>query len=164
MSDDPFLGTFFSINDPYGRADREDGVPQCRHQRAAESCVECYLDRQEARQEAAKEEVRSVSSTGGAKGVKLAQHSMIPPEALNSLAEHYGKGAGKYSPHNWRRGYEWSKSYDALQRHANAFWGGEDIDPETGSPHIIAVAWHAFCLYTFMNDHPSFDDRFKKEK
>lgn len=116
------------------------------------------------------DEVRSVSSTGGAKGTKPARHGLIPPEALTALAEHYGKGAAKYTTesesgdYNWRKGYEWSKSYDALQRHANAFWAGEDIDPETGSPHIIAVAWHAFCLYTFSKDFPEYDDRYQKDK
>jgi len=85
-------------------------------------------------------EVRTTSSTGGEKGMKDERHSLIPTEALAAVARHYGIGARKYADHNWRRGYEWSKSYDALQRHAQAFWGGEDIDEETGSPHMAAVA------------------------
>lgn len=105
-------------------------------------------------------EVRSVSSTGGEKGTKDERHDLIPVEALATVARHYGAGARKYSAHNWRKGYEWSKSYAAMQRHANAFWAGEDIDEETGSPHMAAVAFHALALLTFMEEHPDFDDRY----
>ncbi len=106
-------------------------------------------------------EVRSVSSTGGEKGVKLARFDLIPTLPLEELAKHYGRGAGKYDDHNWARGYEWSKSYAAMQRHANAFWSGVDIDEETGSLHIVAVAWHAFTLCEFFmrSEYHQFDDR-----
>jgi hypothetical protein len=77
----------------------------------------------------------------------------------------YGRGAEKYheTPDNpnWRKGYEWSKSYDALMRHATQFWGGEDIDDEMQLPHMAAVAFHALTLLTFMEEHPEFDDRYK---
>lgn len=105
-------------------------------------------------------EVRSVSSTGGEKGTKDERYDLIPVEALAKVARHFGAGAQKYEDHNWRKGYEWSKSYAALQRHASAFWGGEDIDEETGSPHMAAVAFHSLALLTYMDDHPEFDDRY----
>lgn len=97
--------------------------------------------------------------TGGQKAGNLERHGLIPIEPLRALAFHYGRGALKYAADNWRRGYLWSKSYDALQRHATAFWGGEDIDEETGSHHLIAVAWHAFTLYWFTVFRPNLDDR-----
>jgi hypothetical protein len=109
-------------------------------------------------------EVRSVSSTGAEKGTKLARYSLIPARPLKLLAEHFGRGAKKYDDHNWRRGYEWSKSFDALMRHAQAFWDGEDYDPDPemeGSHHLTAVAWHAITLLEAYFAHPEFDDRFK---
>ena len=106
-------------------------------------------------------EIRSVSSTGAEKGTKPERFDLIPQEALAYVARHYGVGAAKYSAHNWRKGYEWSKSFAALQRHANAFWSGEDIDEETGSPHMASVAFHALALLTFMEEQPGFDDRYK---
>ncbi|WP_052071033.1 dATP/dGTP diphosphohydrolase domain-containing protein [Rhodococcoides fascians] len=109
-------------------------------------------------------EVRSVSATGGEKGTKLARYSLIPAAALRELAEHYGRGSQKYADNNWRLGYEWSKSLDALQRHLGQFADGEDFDEETGSKHIIAVAWHAIALATFMDEHPKFDDRYSTVK
>lgn len=64
---------------------------------------------------------------------------------------------------NWERGYSWSLSFGAMMRHAWAFWRGEDIDEETGSPHLVAVAWHAFAMLEFFERHKQFDDRPKKE-
>lgn len=110
------------------------------------------------------EETRSTSDSGAEKGVKPETFSLIPVQALEQVARHYGVGAKKYAPHNWRAGYEWSKSYDALQRHANAFWRGEDTDQETGSPHMAAVAFHALTLLTFMQEQPEYDDRYKEQK
>lgn len=106
-------------------------------------------------------EVRVTSATGGEKGVKPEQYQSIPAGAMRELAEHFAKGAAKYSDHNMRKGYPWSSSFSALNRHLWAFWGGEDVDPETGSKHIIAVGWHALVLATFMNEHRAYDDRYK---
>lgn len=106
------------------------------------------------------DEVRTVDpDTGGEKGAKLARFDLIPPESLWALAEHYGIGANKYANRNWERGYDWGKSFTAMQRHAWAFWNGEDIDPETGSHHLVAVAWHAFAMLEFTKTHPAKDDR-----
>jgi hypothetical protein len=97
------------------------------------------------------------------KGVKPQRHSLIPTEALDLMAQLYGFGEKKYDAHNWRKGYDWSKSYDSLIRHANAFWSGEDNDPETQLPHMASVAWHAFTLMIFMIEHPELDDRYKDQ-
>ena len=73
-------------------------------------------------------EVRTTSATGGMKGVKLERFDLIPIGPLTELARHYGRGAEKYDNHQWRKGYEWSKSYSALLRHLTAFWNGENYD------------------------------------
>ena len=114
----------------------------------------------------------STSDSGATKQVKEARYDMIPADALRILAEHYGKGAEKYPPFdngdglgvldNYRRGYHWSLSFAAMMRHAWAFWGGEDTDKETGSPHLAAVAWHALAmLHWSLNDDlkTKYDDR-----
>jgi hypothetical protein len=106
-------------------------------------------------------EVRTTSATGGEKGTKPERFDLIPVGALATVAALYGQGAAKYAAHNWRRGYEWSKSYAALQRHATQFWNGEDNDAEMGLPHMASVAFHALALLTFMEEQRDFDDRFK---
>lgn len=126
--------------------------------------VQCSAQIVAVESEQSHREQPSVSSTGGAKNVKPEKFSLIPTQALAKVAEHYGVGAEKYAAHQWRQGYEWSKSYDALQRHANAFWAGEDNDPETKTPHMAAVAFHALTLLTFMDEHPNHDDRYKEAK
>ena len=108
------------------------------------------------------EEVRTTSSTGGEKGVKIERYDLLPVEALRQLAEHYGRGAEKYDDNQYRKGYEFSKSYAAMQRHLNQWWGGENNDEELGSSHLVAAAWHCLTLLTFMDEHPEFDDRFTR--
>lgn len=96
------------------------------------------------------QEVRVVDpATGGAKGSKLARFDLLPPDAMWLLAEHYGRGSEKYEDRNWEKGYDWGLSYAALQRHINAFWGGENVDEETGGLHTVAAAWHGIALTTF---------------
>lgn len=89
------------------------------------------------------------ATTGGEKGSKLARFDLIPPEALWALAEHYGRGSQKYADRNWEKGYRWGLSLAALLRHLYQWVGGETHDQETGSHHLIAVAWHAFALFTY---------------
>ncbi|MCO4257399.1 dATP/dGTP diphosphohydrolase domain-containing protein [Pseudarthrobacter cellobiosi] len=105
-------------------------------------------------------EVRTTSATGGEKGTKPERYDLIPVGALAQVAALYGRGAAKYAAHNWRRGYEWSKSYAALQRHATQFWNGEDNDAEMDLPHMASVAFHALALLTFMEEQRGFDDRY----
>lgn len=109
-------------------------------------------------------ETRTTSSTGGEKGVKDARFDLIPIGPLTQLARLYGRGAEKYDSHNWRRGYEWSKSYAAMMRHATQFWGGENIDEEMDLPHLTAVIFHAMALLEFMENHQQFDDRYSDPK
>lgn len=104
-------------------------------------------------------EVRTTSSTGGEKGVKDSQLAWADPLTLIELGKVYGYGATKYAPTNWRKGYEWSKSFSALQRHLLAFWSGEDNDPESGLSHMAHAAWHCLTLMSFAAEHRNFDDR-----
>lgn len=111
------------------------------------------------------EEIRMTDpSTGAQKGTKIEKFDLIPAKALSELAAHFGVGSLKYAKHNWRKGYDWGYSYAAMQRHAWAFWSGEDIDEETGSKHIIAAAWHCLILSVFMDEQPDKDDRFRPER
>ena len=98
--------------------------------------------------------------TGAQKGSKPERFDLIPTEPEKWLARVYGMGAAKYDDHNWRKGYAWSLSYAAMMRHLNAFWSGEDLDPESGLPHLAHAAWHCFTLMTFMTEHPEKDDRY----
>jgi len=108
---------------------------------------------------AGSDEVRVTAPSGGQKGSKPARFDLIPGGALWKVAELYGHGASKYEPRNWERGYDWSLSFAALQRHAWQFWNGEDNDPESGKPHMASVVFHALALLTFMEEQREYDDR-----
>jgi len=112
----------------------------------------------------ASKETRTTSLTGGQKGSKAQKFSQIPTPSLMALAETYAYGASKYSRFNFRNGYDYSLSYDAMQRHAWAWNDNEDFDPESGLNHMAHVAWHALNLLQMQADpelEHLFDDRFK---
>ena len=71
---------------------------------------------------------------------------LIPPEMINALGEILTFGAAKYEDRNWEKGMDWGRIYGALQRHLNAWWGGELLDPETNKSHL----WHAACCIAFL--------------
>jgi hypothetical protein len=102
--------------------------------------------------------------TGGMKGQKPERYSLLPVEALAEVARVYEYGSRKYDDHNWRKGYAWSLSYDALQRHINAFWRGESYDLESGLHHLAHATFHLFTLMTFdgvsVEDSQSAIDKF----
>lgn len=107
--------------------------------------------------------------SGGAKGRNLLRYGLIPVEMLRALARHYGIGAFKYDDDNWRQGYAWSLSIDALERHFQAWRGGESTTVERfekdgkayafETHHLIAVIWQATTLYIFERLRLGTDDR-----
>lgn len=107
------------------------------------------------------------SETGGRKGQKIARYDLLPPRALEHVARQYGRGAHKYGDRNMEKGYNWSLSYAAAQRHLNAFWGGEDWDRDPywdehnlGNPHHLdAAIFHLLTLREFYDVYPGYDDR-----
>ena len=109
------------------------------------------------------------SETGGVKGKKQPQLGAIDPQALLALARVAGRGneqlvdrvglTPEEARYNYLRGFDWSLSFDAMQRHALAFWAGEDLDPDTGLPHMAHAAWHTLALVAFALRGIGRDDR-----
>lgn len=59
------------------------------------------------------------------------------------LAEVLSHGAKKYAPKNWQQANpEEAKAryYAAMRRHMDAYLSGEEIDAESGCPHLICAA------------------------
>lgn len=104
-------------------------------------------------------EVRVTSATGGQKGQKDARLGGADPLAMMELARVYGFGEQKYARYNYLRGYAWSLSVDALQRHLMGFLAGEERDPESGLLHTAHVAWHGLTLTSFQIRGVGEDDR-----
>ena len=74
---------------------------------------------------------------------------LCPPEAEEGLAGVLTCGANKYGDRNWEKGIAWGRVYGAVRRHLQAFWKGEDLDPESGLPHLD----HALCGIAFLTTY-----------
>lgn len=66
---------------------------------------------------------------------------LIPPEVILAIGEVMTFGANKYGANTWQ-GVEMARYEAALM----AYKMGEEIDPESGFPHL----WHVLCNAAFM--------------
>ena len=88
---------------------------------------------------------------------------LLDSYALEGLAKVLTFGAQKYAANNWRNGIEYSRVSAALLRHMGAIQRGEDIDPESGLPHIdhLGCCWMFMSNYMKNEQYNSLDDRWK---
>lgn len=106
------------------------------------------------------EEVRVIDpETGGAKNRKNIELGFVDPIALMELGKVASMGSRKYEPFNYLKGFAWSLSYNALQRHLMQFWSGEDTDEESGLSHLSHAAFHCLALLSFVQRELGTDDR-----
>jgi hypothetical protein len=74
-------------------------------------------------------------------------------------------GAGKYSPFNYRNGdgLDHSRLADAALRHIAAYLAGEDLDPESGLPHLAHAGASINMLLDLIVLGRGKDDRWRGE-
>ena len=75
------------------------------------------------------------------------RYDLVPVEVEEALARVLTYGAEKYAPNNWRyvtNGTD--RYYAALRRHLAAWRMGEELDPESGLPHLS----HALACVAFL--------------
>lgn len=67
---------------------------------------------------------------------------LVPSQCIIGVAKVMGFGQDKYDEYNYRKGegLDYMRLYDAAQRHMLAWSLGEDIDPESGLPHLDHAA------------------------
>ena len=67
--------------------------------------------------------------------------SLVPASLRAGAAMAFMEGALKYGRFNWRlAGVRASIYYDALNRHMDAWFNGEETDPGSGLPHLYKAA------------------------
>lgn len=107
-----------------------------------------------------------------AQGIKKPSMHLIPGTALMMLAKVMALGAKKYGAYNWRRAPVPASVYvSAFFRHGYQWFDGEDIDPESGAPHLahamacLAILLDAIAQGTLIDDRPTagHTDRIIKE-
>lgn len=89
--------------------------------------------------------------------------SLLSTIALIKVAEVMTFGKAKYSAHNWRGGFIWSRPLAAAARHLFSYIGGEDKDPETGLSHLAHCMCCLMFVLEFEETRKDLDDRFKPE-
>lgn len=89
--------------------------------------------------------------------------SMLPRRPLEQISYVIEYGAKKYCQHGWRKGRVFSRDADAALRHIFQWNEGEDLDPESGLPHLAHAACDLLFLLESIVTHPEFDNRYKPE-
>lgn len=83
----------------------------------------------------------------------------LPPHLLEDTNRVFAFGAKKYEAWGWTKGMPWSVPYECAMRHLAAWYRGEDIDPESGLPHLGHVMCNLVMMTHFVEAFPEHDDR-----
>lgn len=68
-------------------------------------------------------------------------------------------GAKKYASGNWLKGTPWTEAVDSILRHLAPFLAGEDLDRESGLPHVDHIVCDAKILSNAFHVRKDLDDR-----
>jgi len=89
---------------------------------------------------------------------------LVPYSVIEAMARQMEYGATKHGLHDWRKGLPWSERAGSILRHFYAWLEGEDIDPESGRPHLDAVFTQVGMLIEYRETHPEMDDRWNRQQ
>lgn len=81
------------------------------------------------------------------------------PHALDGATKVLEFGAQKYARKNYQKGLPLTQIYDSMRRHQLAWLNGEDLDPESGLPHVDHIVVNALFLAELTRRTPHMDDR-----
>ena len=84
---------------------------------------------------------------------------LIPHEAILGMGLVFDAGARKYSDRNWEKGMPLGKLYASAMRHLVAWQSGNDIDAESGLPHLAHALTNIAMLYALSLRRPDLDNR-----
>ena len=91
------------------------------------------------------------------------RYDLNPVDFWQSLAKVLTYGAAKYGDRNWEKGMQYSRVYAAALHHLFAWARGEEIDEESGLPHIDCAATNLVFLSVYAKRGIGIDDRHKIE-
>lgn len=91
------------------------------------------------------------------------RYDLLPPDVLAEVVKIITDGAEKYGERNWEAGMSWSRPFAAAMRHLWAFWDRQNIDPESGSPHLAHAIVNLMFLLAYQGRGVGTDDRRRHE-
>ena len=106
-----------------------------------------------------KEEKRETGTRFNAGKLRV---DLVPADVVKALAIILTYGTTKYDDRNWEKGLPVTETMASLKRHSLAIESGEDLDPETGLPHVYFILCNAAFLthfYNFPGKYGHLDDR-----
>ncbi len=103
----------------------------------------------------------SVNSQGVKNDTGKLRYSLLPTSSVEEVVKVLMNGAVKYGDRNWEQGINYSRVYDATQRHLNSWWAGEDNDVEDNLSHLAHAACNILFLLHYSRSfyYNKFDDR-----
>jgi hypothetical protein len=92
--------------------------------------------------------------------------SLIPLSTMEDEARVWMYGKNKYAAWNWAwnwaKGMPWSVPLACLMRHMAAWQRGEEVDQESGLPHLAHAMCNLRMLTLYSKTYPEGDDRPKE--
>lgn len=89
--------------------------------------------------------------------------SLIPLCTLEDEAKVWMYGKQKYAAWNWAKGMDWSVPFACAMRHLAAWQRGEELDAESGLPHLAHAMCNLRMLTLYSKTYPEGDDRPPKD-
>jgi hypothetical protein len=89
--------------------------------------------------------------------------SLIPLATLSDEARVWMYGREKYAAWNWTKGMDWSIPLACALRHLSKWQEGEELDEESGLPHLAHAMCNLRMLTLFSQNYKEGDDRPVKE-
>ena len=107
--------------------------------------------------------VGDVNSTARGSGARYnagkPDFSLIPLMTLEDEARVWAYGKEKYAAWNWAKGMNWDIPFACAMRHLAAWQRGEELDPESGLPHLAHAMCNLRMLTLYSVNYPEGDTR-----
>lgn len=87
------------------------------------------------------------------------QWSLLDLDTIEGLVKVLEFGTVKYLANNWKKGLSFTSICDSLDRHKQAFLNGENLDKESGLPHVDHMQCNTMFLAYMFKFKPDMDNR-----
>jgi hypothetical protein len=87
------------------------------------------------------------------------RHDLIAPEMFDGVAAVLAFGVKKYGERDWEKGLQWGNTLASTMRHLMAWMRREELDEESGLPHLDHAACNIMFLCAFARRGTGTDNR-----